>query len=247
MISPTVQSVMPMRSVRRRPRKSPTKMVRMAETRHPRCHAPTVRPNQSVPTPTTHEVAQHTSDPGVVERSLRRAQDINLGKALQESTRSQETSQHTLCISKTSVHRNQHTLDSPRSKTYKKHNPHTALTRPVKRAPRRPKKRAIASELTRYNKDKTAGARARAGKVCLLPAVKRQTLSEHAFSAASRWRRCNSIAPRGDEVCVMPALARSAVGTLSLTGGQTQLWAHSQSAQMPIDFDCKVLHRKISR
>lgn len=49
MISPIIQKVRPRMSVRRRPSKSPMKMVATADTIQPRCHVPTVRPEDINP------------------------------------------------------------------------------------------------------------------------------------------------------------------------------------------------------
>lgn len=69
MISPMTQNVRPMISVRRRPSKSPMKMVAMADTIHPRCHVPTVRPTHvsQIPENLRPRKFQRTRDPSMTE------------------------------------------------------------------------------------------------------------------------------------------------------------------------------------
>lgn len=103
MISPMTQNVRPMISVRRRPSKSPMKMVAMADTIHPRCHVPTVRPTHvsQIHVYSRLRKFQRTCDPSMMEARI--VDDIYLRKPIQELLNGQQTAHNTLRISKTSA------------------------------------------------------------------------------------------------------------------------------------------------
>lgn len=160
MISPITQNVKPRISVRRRPSKSPMKIVAMAETIHPKCHVPTVRPDCVNGYPgflqlcryvyRRTELLRHTCDPSIVERIV--VDNINLWKVIQELLNGQETAHHTLGIPETSASELAHTInlrDAPRPMcpTHKKQSPQVTLIALAKLLPRSPKKRAIAWEM----------------------------------------------------------------------------------------------------
>ena len=165
MISPITQNVRPRMSVRRRPSKSPMKIVATAETMQPRCHVPTVRPKDVNIYPVPSQLCQyvnrrarllrHTCNPSIVERTV--VDNINLWKAVQKLLNGQKTAHHTLGIPETSALVLAHTInlrDARRTvcPTHKKQSPQVTLIALAKLLPRSPKNRAIACEMYQSKK-----------------------------------------------------------------------------------------------
>jgi hypothetical protein len=85
------------------------KMVRIADTIHPKFHAPTVIPGDI----STNRFCEfwfnwpsrlpnaHTCDPSIMERCV--VDNINLWEASEKDWNSQETAHYTLCVAETSV------------------------------------------------------------------------------------------------------------------------------------------------